>query len=114
VFFGIEYKENHKLIGTISFVFWNLKHQKAEVAYILSHPYWGQGIMTEALKEIIQFGFDSMDLVRIEARCIEENLGSEGVMKKEGMSYEGTLRKSMFTKGKHHNIKLYSILKDEW
>jgi ribosomal-protein-alanine N-acetyltransferase len=113
VFFGIEYKENHKLIGTINFVSWDLKHKKAEVAYILSRSYWGKGIMTEALKKIIQFGFDSMGLVRIEARCIEENLGSEGVMKKAGMSYEGTLRKSMFTKGKHRNLKLYSLLKDE-
>jgi ribosomal-protein-alanine N-acetyltransferase len=81
VFFGIEYKENQKLIGTINFVSRNLKHQKAEVAYILSQHYWGKGIMTEALKEIIQFGFESMNLVRIEARCIEENLGSERVMK---------------------------------
>jgi [ribosomal protein S5]-alanine N-acetyltransferase len=113
VFFGIEYKENHKLIGTINYVSWNLKHQKAEIAYILSQPYWGKGIMTEALKVMIQFGFDYMDLERIEARCIEDNLGSEGVMKKAGMSYEGTLRKSMFTKGKHRNLKLYSILKDE-
>ncbi|MED1205766.1 GNAT family N-acetyltransferase [Heyndrickxia acidicola] len=113
VFFGIEYKENHKLIGTINFVSWNQKHQKAEIAYILSKLYWRKGIITEAIKAIIQFGFTTMNLERIEARCIEDNLGSEGVMKKAGMFYEGTLRNSMFTKGKYRNLKLYSILKDE-
>jgi ribosomal-protein-alanine N-acetyltransferase len=55
-----------------------------------------------------------MDLVRIQARCFVENAASEKVMKKVGMSYEGTIRKAMFIKGAHQDLKLYSILREEY
>ncbi|MBS4174668.1 GNAT family protein [Bacillus sp. FJAT-49736] len=111
---GIEYKENGRLIGTIDFVSWQPKHHTAEIGYVVSQEYWGQGIATEAAKKVIEFGFKEMDLVRIQARCFVENIGSSRVMEKAGMFYEGILRKSAFIKGKHHDLKVYSILKDEF
>ncbi len=54
------------------------------------------------------------NLVRMEARCLQDNIGSERVMQKIGMSYEGTIRKGLFSKGKHHDLKLYSILDEEF
>jgi [ribosomal protein S5]-alanine N-acetyltransferase len=114
VFWGIEHKESAKLIGTIDFVSWNTKHRVGELGYVLSEKYWGQGIMTEAAKEVIKFGFNQMYLVRIQARCLTENIGSERVMKKTGMTLEGIHRKSVFIKGKHRDIKMYSILEEEF
>lgn len=111
---GIEYKENNKFIGTIDIVCWQPVHKSAEIGYALSQYYWGKGIMTEAARTLIQFGFKKMDLVRIQARCFSENIASERVMEKAGMSYEGTIRKAMYIKDKHHDLKLYSILKDEF
>lgn len=111
---GIEYKENGKFIGTIDFVSWQVKHNVAEIGYVLSQDYWGNGIITEAANEVIKFGFNNMDLVRIQARCFAENIGSARVMEKTEMSFEGIIRKEMFTKGKHQDIKLYSILKEEF
>ncbi|KAB2334514.1 GNAT family N-acetyltransferase [Cytobacillus depressus] len=111
---GIEYKENEKLIGTIDFVSWQVQHNVAEIGYIISQDYWGKGIATEAATEVIQFGFNHMNLVRIQARCFVENIGSERVMKKTGMSFEGIHRKGMFIKGKHQDLKMYSILKEEF
>jgi [ribosomal protein S5]-alanine N-acetyltransferase len=111
---GIEYKENGKFIGTIDFVWWQPKHKSAEIGYVISQNYWGKGITTEAAKEIIKFGFEEMDLVRIQARCFVENIGSERVMEKTGMSFEGVSRKGMFVKGKHQDLKMYSILKEEF
>lgn len=67
--------------------------------------------MTEAAQKIVAFGFENMNLVRIQARCFVENLGSERVMQKAGMSFEGIIRKGMFVKGKHQDLKLYSIIK---
>lgn len=110
---GIESKESGKLIGSIDYVSWYPNHQKAEIGYVLSQDYWGNGIVTEAAKEVIKFGFEKMDLIRIQARCFEENIGSERVMEKAGMSFEGILRKAMFAKGKHQNLKMYSILKED-
>ena len=70
--------------------------------------------MTEALKEIIKFGFDEMNLTRIETKLDSMNVASEKVMQKNGLKYEGTLRKKEFLKNKFIDVKYYSILKDEY
>ncbi|MFJ7746929.1 GNAT family N-acetyltransferase [Peribacillus sp. NPDC097295] len=111
---GIQYKENGKIIGTIDFVSHHGGHHVAEIGYVLSQDYWGKGIMTEAANEVIAFGFDRMDVVRIQARCFVDNKGSSRVMEKTGMSFEGTMRKMMFVKGKHQDVNMYSILKEEF
>ena len=111
---GIEYKDNGKLIGTIDFVSWQPKHFTAEIGYVITRAYWGKGMTTEATKALIDFGFTKMNVVRIQARCMIENIGSQRVMEKCGMSFEGIIRKAIFSKGKQHDLKLYSILKEEF
>lgn len=111
---GIVLKETNQLIGTIDFVSWQTNHKTAEIGYVISKIYWGQGITTEASKAILNYGFTKMDLVRIQARCFVENVGSEGVMKKLRMKYEGTVRKAMFAKGKHRDLKVYAVLKEDF
>lgn len=111
---GIEHKESGKLIGTIDFVSWKPNHHNAEIGYVLSEAYWGRGIVTEAAKEVIAFGFHNMNLTRIQARCLIENIGSQRVMEKVGMSFEGILRKGIFVKGIHRDLKVFSILKEEF
>lgn len=107
---GIELKENGKFIGTVHFVWWQPEHS-AEIGYVLSREYWGKGLITEAARAIITFGFESMNLVRIQARCFLENKASERVMQKLGMSFEGISRKAMYVKGEYKDLKVYSILK---
>jgi len=111
---GIEWKETGTLIGTIDFIWWDTKHQVAEVGYALSSDYWGKGIMTEALSAVINFGFREMNLVRIQAKCVVENIGSARVMEKSGMTYEGVQRKGILLKGKHRDLKMYGITNDEF
>lgn len=111
---GIEHKETKKMIGSIDFVNWFPNDKVAEIGYVLSQDYWGKGLMTEAARELIAFGFEKMDLIRIQARCFTKNFGSERIMQKTGMTLEGIMRKAMFTKGAHQDIKLYSILKEEF
>ncbi|MDI7743123.1 GNAT family protein [Lysinibacillus fusiformis] len=111
---GIEYKANGKFIGTIDFVWWQPNHKIAEIGYVISQDYWGKGFTTEAAKEIMKFGFTNMDLVRIQARCFLENIGSARVMEKAGMSFEGIIRKGMYVKEQHQDLKMYSILEEEF
>ena len=111
---AIEWKENSKLIGSIGFVHYDKKNFSAEIGYVLNRNYWNKGIMTEALKEIIRFGFERMHLIKIEAKLNALNLPSEKVMQKSGLRYERTLRKKEFLKGKLIDIKYYSILKEEY
>lgn len=111
---GIEYKETSKMIGSIDFVSWQQHHKIAEIGYVLSPNYWGKGIITEAAKKIIQYGFEEMDLVRIQARCFVQNIGSARVMEKAGMSLEGIMKKALFIKENHWDLKMYAILKEEF
>jgi ribosomal-protein-alanine N-acetyltransferase len=111
---GIVHKKDQKLIGTCGFVEWDMFHNRAEIGYALSHKYWRQGYMTEAVMAVMNFGFRKMDLNRIEARCQVENVASSGVMEKVGMKFEGILRQQMLIKGEYWDLKIYSILRQEF
>jgi ribosomal-protein-alanine N-acetyltransferase len=107
---GIVYKGDHRFVGTCGFVNREPDHVRAEIGYTLARAYWGRGLMPEAVQAMISFGFERMDLNRIEARCIAENGASARVMEKAGMSYEGTLRQREFIKGAYRDMKMYAIL----
>jgi ribosomal-protein-alanine N-acetyltransferase len=111
---GIEFKENKKYIGACGFTDWNTEDKSAEVAYTLNEDYWGKGIASEIVDELLEFGFSKMDLNRIEARCWSENDKSTRVMEKNNMTYEGLLREQVIMKGKHRDLKMYSILRREY
>lgn len=110
---GVVHKGNMKLIGTCGFIYWIPDHARAEIGYALSRTYWGEGYMTEAVREVISFGRRTMELNRIEARCRTENTASARVLEKVGMKFEGILRRHIFSKGAYHDMKMYSILRSE-
>lgn len=111
---GLVLKESNKFIGTCGFVYWKPEHAKAEIGYALSRKYWGRGLMPEAVAAVLKFGFEKMKLHRLEARCNDTNPGSERVMIKSGMKYEGLLRGALCEKGIFKNLKMYSILEEEY
>lgn len=111
---GIIHKELGKLIGTIGYHVWSLPNGFGEVGYALSKDFWNKGYTTEAFEEVIRFGFERLRLNRVEATCKLANTASERVMLKCGLSYEGILRKRLFAKSEYHDLKLYSLLRNEW
>jgi len=108
---GIELKENGKLIGTGGYLWWALEHSKAELGYVISNQYWNRGYATETLRKILEFGFEAMSLERIEARCFVENIPSERVMQKCGMKLEGILRSSLYIKGHIRILSFFRYLR---
>ncbi len=111
---GIVFKPQQKMIGTIGFMWWNHDHNSAEVGYSLSRGYWNQGIMSEALKEVLRFGFEVMGVHRIEAQHECNNPASGRVMEKVGMRHEGTLRGRLYNKGRYVDVELYAILREQF
>ncbi|WP_026828409.1 GNAT family N-acetyltransferase [Exiguobacterium artemiae] len=112
---AIVWKETGKMIGTIDFIHLLLDdNEQAELGYALSRQFWGKGIVTEAVECVMAFGFEELKLERIQARCMEGNIGSARVMEKVGMKYEGTLRRLIFIKEAFHDVKMYSMLRDEY
>lgn len=111
--FGIVLRATGRVIGTCGLTpTW--AHRRGEIGYALARRYWGQGIMTEAVRAVIRHGFTTMDLNRIEARCMVDNVASERVMQKAGMTLEGTLREREICKGQTISLRLYAILRREW
>lgn len=112
--FVIEHRQLGKVIGTIGFMWVQQDNRAAEVGYSLARSYWNQGLMSEALAAIIDFGFSSLHLNRIEAQHECSNPASGRVMAHAGMQEEGTLRQRIYNKGHFVDVKLYAILKQDW
>ena len=112
--FVISITETGKVVGTIVFMWIQQENRSAEVGYSLSRSYWNQGIMTEALTALLDFGFLKLNLNRIEAQHESDNPASGRVMAKAGMSFEGRLRQRIYNKGRFADVDLYSILRQEY
>ena len=112
--FAIELTKEHRVIGTIGFTWVNTDHQSAEVGYSLARAYWNQGLTTEALKAVLDFAFDALALNRVEAMHETDNPASGRVMQKAGMREEGILRERVRNKGQYRDVRLWSILRQDW
>ena len=107
---GIEYKADGKFIGTVGFTSFDIDNNCGEIGYVLNPDYWKMGIATEAVKRIIAFGRDELELHRIEARYMEGNDASRHVMEKCGMTFEGMQKDKLFVKGLYRNIGTCAIV----
>lgn len=110
---GIVLKENNKFIGSCGFVWVDKTNLSGHIGYVLSRKYWNKGIMSEAVKILLKFGFNEMNLYRIEAFHKLPNEASGKVMQKVGMKYEGILRSRLFSKEQLWDVKLYAITKED-
>ena len=91
ILWGMVLKADATLIGGVSLVNF-LEKGRAEVGYYLSQHHWGKGLMTEAVRAALRYGFEEMGLYRIHATAHPENEASIRVLQKAGMRREGLLR----------------------
>ncbi|WVE34662.1 GNAT family N-acetyltransferase [Priestia megaterium] len=107
---GIERLDTGELMGTVGFNQWNQKHKRAEIGYELHPKHWGHGYASEAASAVMAYGFDTLQLVRIEAVVFLENKASQHVLEKLGFQQEGVLKNYMCQNGKAHDTLVYSSL----
>jgi ribosomal-protein-alanine N-acetyltransferase len=107
-------KKQNKMIGTCGFTRFDTDNNFAEIGYVINPAYRGNGYACEALERVLKFGFEVLELNRIEAKYIVGNDASRRVMEKCGMKFEGVARQSMLIKGKYRDIGKYAILKSEF
>ena len=111
---AITLKNENKMLGTCGFSSFNLIHNTGEIGYVLSPDYWNKGIATEAARMVITFGFEVLDLNRIEAKFMIENNQSRRVLEKCGMKPEGIKREGIYAKGRYRDVEIYSITKSDY
>lgn len=108
------HKNNNKLIGTIGYDLLDRKNKRAEIGYDLNQYYWNQGFTTEAISEVIKFGFEQLDINRISAVVFLENKASIKLLEKSGFKKEGILRDYIIQDYFPKDVEVLSLLKREY
>ena len=111
---AIMLREEGQPIGSISVVSHDDRAQRAEIGYCIGSRWWNRGVMTEALGAVMGFLFEEVGMGRVEAKHDPENPHSGAVMRKCGMRFEGTLRKSIWSNRGIVDVDCYSMLAEEW
>jgi putative acetyltransferase len=114
---AIVYKDDNKVIGSIGYET-DTKRPDAncrELGYAMSEDYWGRGIMTEAAKAAIRFGFEELELDMVSIYRNPLNIRSGRVIEKCGFVYEGTLRQAYkIYDGTIRDVACYSMTREEF
>jgi [ribosomal protein S5]-alanine N-acetyltransferase len=110
-FLAVEERTSGRLIGEA--IFKRLSTVEGEIGWGVAGDCRGQGIATEIGQALRRFGFGTLQLHRLIARCEVSNAASERVMAKLGMSKEGILREHIFARGRWWSSALWSVLASE-
>ncbi|MFJ7731698.1 GNAT family N-acetyltransferase [Lysinibacillus sp. NPDC097231] len=103
------------LVGIIEAMDFNQKVNMVTIGYFLAQDYWGLGIATEAVKTLVKFLFEEVNINRIQAEVMPLNGTSKKVLLKNGFLQEGLLRQATLWSGKGVvDLEIYSLLKEEY
>ncbi|CAH2713203.1 IS1595 family transposase ISSpgl1 [Neobacillus rhizosphaerae] len=111
---GIKLKENQRIIGTVGLNGLHLKNKRAEIGYELHPSFWRKGYASEAIKEVLRFSFNQLDLYRIGAVVYPENEASINLLIQQGFTKEGLLRGYLNQNEQFHDTYVLSLLQPEW
>jgi len=112
--FAVTLKSTGQLIGNCGVRRESHEAREGDMGYELDPKHWGNGYATEAAQAVLDFGFSHMDLRRISAWCIAENIASARVLEKIGMKLEKRMRDHQYFKGRWWDTLSYAILYEEW
>ena len=108
-------KASDKIIGWCSYHIWYTEHNRAEIGYgLFDDSFKQKGLMSEALSPIIEYGFITMKLHRIEALVATYNIPSLKLLDKMNFKKEGVLREHYFVNDRMEDSVIYSLLKNEF
>jgi ribosomal-protein-alanine N-acetyltransferase len=107
---GITFREEDKVIGTIGFYRMKPEHHRGEIGYMLNPKYHRQGIINEAVETAIKYGFGEMKLHSIEGCIDPRNSASEKVLLKNNFVKEAHYKENYFFEGEYYDSVHYSLL----
>ena len=110
---GISLIGHNNIIGTIGFNNFTKQH-RANIGFDLQVDFWNNGYLTEAIKKVTEFGFNKLDINRIEAEVMKGNNASERVLTKCGFKNEGVLRQWMYWNNKYYDMTMFSLLQSDY
>lgn len=114
IYFAIADKIGDRLIGSIGLTGYNSYHNRIEISYDLSSKYWRRGITTTAIKAVLKYAFEVLNVNRVEAYVSTENLPSKNLLLKNHFTLEGLLRQHRYHRGGYVDVFSFSILKSDF
>lgn len=90
----------------------DIMRKNAELGYWLSEDYWGQGIITKAIREIVKLAFETFDINRIYATPFETNFASHRALEKSGFILEARFKKIVYKNGEFLDELVYAVRKE--
>jgi ribosomal-protein-alanine N-acetyltransferase len=107
---AICFKAQRTMIGTASFHYIQKEHYRAEIGYMLHPDHWRQGIISEAIKALIDYGFNELKFHSIEAQIDPTNTASEKVLQKFKFVKEAYYKENFYFDGQFLDTAVYSLL----
>ena len=115
LYFQLIDRLSNDVIGWCGYHTWYIDHDRAEIGYVLTNEnYKRKGIMSEAIKPIIKYGFHQMKLNRIEALVSPNNIASLNIIKKQNFVQEGYLKQHYKINNKLEDSLFFALLKSEY
>jgi len=112
---GIQFREENRLVGCLGFSFWERAYYKADLGYTVARPNWRCGIATEAIRTLIPFGFETLHVHRINVDTRMDNIASVRLMQKLGFHLEGVRRDcTRLEDGTYQSWGLFGMLENEY
>jgi [ribosomal protein S5]-alanine N-acetyltransferase len=106
---------NSEAVGGIGVYLLSDIHRKnAELGYWLAEPYWGKGIISKAIKQIIDFTFLTYDIDRVFAKPFGTNIASQKVLEKNNFILEGHFENVIFKNGEYLDELVYAFRRENW
>lgn len=87
----------------------DVQEKNAELGYWLAEPFWGQGIVTKAIQQMLDFAFSTYPITRVFARPFGNNIASQRVLEKAGFTLEARLEKTLFKNNEYLDELIYAI-----
>lgn len=109
---AIERKEDGKVIGLLTLICRD--HRQGTIGWALGAEHRGHGYATEAAEALMDYGFRSLGLHRIQADTSSGNSDSWRLMERLGMRREAQLREAVYREGEWLDTYIYAVLADEW
>lgn len=112
--FGVADRQDDRIIGHATLFKWDQEQRRAEVGYSVRRDKWGHGFASEAVATLIEFGFERLDLRRLEADSDPRNAASMRVLEKLGFVREGYMRERWEIGGEVQDAVCFGLLRREW
>ncbi|MEB3221922.1 MAG: GNAT family protein [Candidatus Sericytochromatia bacterium] len=112
--YGMTLRGDDRVVGTVGCFAVTRDHRTMEIAYALARPLWGQGLVVEAARAVLDHVFASYPVTRLQCRCKVENVASARVVEKLGLQREGVLRSALHHRGCDWDMVYYAALRPEW